>query len=327
MAKALVVSMLVSFGAVEAQGSTAPVRHSWTEIWYPNLTRPWSHGREVGVLLTPDAGAGSLAVNLFLGFEDDRPEDAALLTAIFEDPKVEVHLHRTPGAIVSPVDGQPVCRGAIHRMGCSSVTLTCHFAWLTDPLVEAWIEIRGDRSSAWLEVPYGFISDCASLDTSARSEAGPPQPAAQCDGFRPDHQVVPWTSVTYDVGQLDDGSRLTLRQSNPSDGRSEVVLYRDLAGVGQFADRWDLHEPRTQVRLRLDARENVKARAIEIRLHDDGLRRSDVHALGRVTGRQRSWAELVVTVADAERRVWLPSSMFRFLHGHAPSAGTVTTRR
>jgi hypothetical protein len=317
MTIALVFSVLVSLGAADAQEPAAPARHTWTEIRYPDLTQPWSHGRQVGVMLAPDADAGRLAVHLFLSFEDSRPEDDALFAAMFEDPKVEVHLHQPQGAIASPAGGQPVCRGGVHRMGCTSVTLTCDFAWLADPLAEAWIEIRGDRSTAWLEVPYGFTVNGASLDTNARPDGGPPQRAEQCKGFLDGHQVVPWTSVTYEVGQLDDGSRLSLRQSNPGDGRSEVVLYRDPAGVGQFADRWDLHEPRTKVHLRVSATETVGARAIEVRLHDDTLRRSDVHALHRVTGRQRSWAELVVAVEDQERRVWLPSSMFRFVHGHA----------
>jgi hypothetical protein len=115
------------------------------------------------------------------------------------------------------------------------------------------------------------------------------------------------------------GWRLSLIQSNPFDAQSEVVLYRDDGKVPGPLYLWELHAPRTEV-LVVEADEQViHGHCEDIRLHDDGVRRSDTFNLGRngTSDGVRSWGQLAIRVDDRVYRIIVPSSLYKCIHGHA----------
>jgi hypothetical protein len=58
------------------------------------------------------------------------------------------------------------------------------------------------------------------------------------------------------------------------------------------------------------------SRAMEIRLHEDGLRRSDAFSFYRNPGSEnRDWGTACMTVEDRSYSFTLPSSLFRYTHG------------
>jgi hypothetical protein len=135
-----------------------------------------------------------------------------------------------------------------------------------------------------------------------------------------DHDyVLRWQNVHYDVGAIQNGWRLELIQSNPGDGESEIVLYRNDGAVGKSMFLWDLHTPRTSLRvLDADGDEVASGFCMGLRLHDDGMRRSDTYHIGRNGfDNGRSWGQIEIHVDDKCYRVVVPSSLYKYAHGHA----------
>lgn len=279
------------------------VDHVWAAIQDPALTGLWSHGRAMDVNLYPDAEVGGLQLSFSLGLEEGNAADDALLDALSRDPRTRVRLHRRGAEAVEPTD-IPRMIGGVSRMGWLRANVVCRLPRGGDPLAEAWIEVRGDRSTAWLEVPYGFAVGSARIDPAARAEAVPLVHASACAGFRTEHHVVAWEAVRYDLGRLVDGSPVRLRQSNPTPASSELTV-----------ERGDLFEPRTALRITFAGSE-AKGRCVSLRLHEGQDRRTDVH-VANVSVKERGFGRLVASVAGEERAVWLPSSTFAFLGGHA----------
>jgi len=134
----------------------------------------------------------------------------------------------------------------------------------------------------------------------------------------PDDLIVPWLEVRYDVGEIQNGWRLTVLQRNPFDAATEVVLYRDDHTLGKSMFLWDLYSPRTGVTVRESSGRVVASRKMQLRLHEDGLRRSDSFELYRNPGSDdRDWGRLRVTVDDQVRELVVPSSLYRYVHGAA----------
>ena len=133
-----------------------------------------------------------------------------------------------------------------------------------------------------------------------------------------DHQVQ-WSNVHYEVGEIQNGWWLSLVLSNPFDGQSEVVLYRDDHKVPGPLYLWDLHSPRTQLRITDSNGTVIHGHCMDIRLHEDGMRRSDTFNLPRYPTRDdaRTWGQLEVTVNDRSYRILVPSSLYEYTHGHA----------
>jgi hypothetical protein len=181
---------------------------------------------------------------------------------------------------------------------------------------ESWIDVSVGEERYWLEIPYGFDRD-PRQPLSSSSAVGPPKFCPAMKKSPLDH-VIHWSSVHYDLGKIQNRWRLSLIQSNPGDGQTEVQLYRDDSAVGKSVFLWDLYSPRTNVRVLEAGQLIVGAHCMGIRLHEDGMRRSDTYALGRTGfGDRRSWGEVEITVGDRSYRTVVPSSVYEYGHGHA----------
>ena len=102
-----------------------------------------------------------------------------------------------------------------------------------------------------------------------------------------------------------------MRLAKPSDAKAEAILYAILEGI----HRWKMERPRTAMEIRLPGERVIAASATAIRLHEEGLRRSDHFDFNRFPDEGRDWGRLVIKVDDKSYGCVVPSSLYKFVHG------------
>jgi hypothetical protein len=303
-------------GETPSTDAPAPkIMHDWEYIMYPmTVNDGWAPGSPFFTITSDNKELG-LCVNIDgLSFD------------FFKTHHITARLYRANGEVVdptaegkqllnSPISVQTASRPGGMEPDCQVMTF---FPWSPNTMEESWIEISTGAERYWLEIPYGF-------DRNPQDPLPPPMPGgppkvapAMKHPTGHDH-VIHWLNVQYDLGKIQNGWRLSLIQSNPFDGQSEVVLYRDDMVVGRSMYLWGLHSPRTALRvLGLNgAGIGVGGFCTDIRLHDDGMRRSDTFLLNRNGDDVRCWGQIEITVDDKSYRVVVPSSLYKYTHGHA----------
>lgn len=238
----------------------------------------------------------------------------------FKTNAITAHLYRASGEIVEPtVEGKKLLNTPVGGSTFSGPNwrplpqVMTRFPWGTNALEECWIEVSMGPERYWLEIPYGFDRNPADpLPPSI--PGGPPKFASAMKSLTEHDHVLRWQNVHYDLGEIQNGWRLSLIQANPFDAESEVMLYKE-SEVGKTS--WDLFSPRTTVHI-LDADGTViNGRCINIHLHDDNMRRTDTFQSGRHGDDQRSWGQIEISVDNKSYRVIVPSSLYKYIHGHA----------
>jgi hypothetical protein len=240
----------------------------------------------------------------------------------FKTNSIKAWLYRASGEIVQPTAADrrllnsPVSSSWASRLadGEFAPQVMTYFPWGTNSLEEAWVEISITAERYWLEIPYGFDRNPADLLAGAVKK-GPPSFVPFVKWTEHDHRV-PWETVHYRLGRTQDGAELSLIQSNPCDAKSDVELYR-------FPDAQNLYSPRTDLRLLEPDGTMIKGSCVNLHLDDSHLRRTDTfQVVARGGDDSRCWGQLEVTVNGLTNRVVIPSSLYKYTHGHAPSTGT-----
>jgi hypothetical protein len=309
----LATEILVGGEAQPTHGASTSI-HQWEYITYPMVDLP-----DQKPPLSFMVGYGEKSQGLRL---DVQTSSAGQLPEIFAKHLVSAELHRPDGTVVERLQG----KGMVDRpvgLGGGGFTdwgLIFYFPWSTNNLEEAWIKVAVAEEQYWIEVPYGFTDDPQRI-RPPEEQRGNPKSAPKTNHPGKSEHLVRWSNVHYHLGKIQNGWRLSVVQSNPFDGKTEVVLYRDDHIVPGPLYLWDLHSPRTEVRV-TDANGTViNGHCMDIRLHDDGMRRSDTFELSRyVTGDAvRTWGILEVRVDDQSYHLLIPSSVYKYTHGHAVS--------
>ena len=171
-----------------------------------------------------------------------------------------------------------------------------------------------------MEVPYGFTRNPSDPLCPANDLNGP-RLAAAMKKPPPDTKIVRWKYVEYNLGKIQNDWRLTLRQSNPCDANCEIELYRDDIQVGKSSFLWELDTPRTAVAIRSSDGVRLQGKCMSLRLHEDGMRRSDTFKFFRNPRDRRSWGTIAVTVGEKTYETVLPSSLFKYCHGATEANG------
>jgi hypothetical protein len=192
--------------------------------------------------------------------------------------------------------------------GMDALQVMTYFPWSTNALEECWIEVLIGSERYWVEIPYGFDRNPADAPPSS-IHAGPPKfVAAMKSPTKHDH-VVRWENVEYDLSR-EGHVELSLKQANLFDAESKVVLYSDASG-------WRLDSPKTVARI-LDADGTVRdGFCVNLNLNDNHGRRTDTFQFGRYGDDLRCWGQIEVNVGDKSYRVVVPSSLYKYIHGHA----------
>jgi hypothetical protein len=194
--------------------------------------------------------------------------------------------------------------------GGQSVNRTAEFPWGENTLEEAWFELRIDDRVYWLEVPYGFVRDPMAPLAPAISAGGPGAPAPAMKELGAAHRVVPWTKVEYDLGEIQNGWRLSAAALNGEGARWFTTLYRETGP-------WNFKEALTWPRI-LDQADGTRLDAKHLSSDmPDPFRRVDRFSLEEYPKSGRSWGSLIVTVDDQPVVAIVPSSLFARDHAAA----------
>lgn len=299
-------------GEPEANHGAFTNVHKWEYITYPMAVLP-DQKTQLSFLIGYGEKSQGLRLDVSTSSVKEPPE-------IFAKHQVSARLYRPEGTVVQHLQGKGVTDAPVGAGGGGSIdwSLIFYFPWSTNSLEEAWIEVMVGQQSYWIEVPYGFTSDPNRIRFAEESRGHPRLISEMKPAGNSDHQVR-WSNVHYEVGEIQNGWRLSLVLSNPFDGKTEVVLYRDDHKVPGPLYLWDLHSPRTQLRITDASGTVVNGHCMDIRLHEDGMRRSDTFDLSRYPTRDdaRTWGQLEVTVDDRSYRLLVPSSLYEYTHGHA----------
>lgn len=238
----------------------------------------------------------------------------------FKTNSITARLHRANGEIIeSTAEGKKLLNSPISTDTLSRTPqVITYFPWSANTLEEAWVEVAIGSERYWLEIPYGFCRN-PNDPLPLSIPGGAPKSFSAMKSLTEHDHVIHWRDVHYDLGKIQNGWRLSLIQSNPFDAESEVELYRDDDAVGKSMYLWDLHTPRTALRVVNANGRMINGFCVEIRLHEDGMRRSDTFKINRNGDDSRSWGKIEISVDDKTYQVVVPSSLFKYTHGHAPT--------
>src|SRR5215203_3023147 len=209
-------------GRAVAQTPAAEVQTAapWRSIDYPMVEIPSAPGEKCWLLVRSGVGAGlpdqkpRLRVTAGWSGQQDEPQPEALT----KPERMNVRLHRAKGGTVEPLNAF-VAGPTIGMTGGQSVNRTAEFSWGENTLEEAWFELRIDDRVYWLEVPYGFVRDPMAPLAPAISAGGPGGPAPVMKELGAAHRVVPWTKIDYDLGEIQNGCRLSAAALNGEGAR------------------------------------------------------------------------------------------------------------
>jgi hypothetical protein len=161
----------------------------------------------------------------------------------------------------------------------------------------------------WVEIPYGFDRNPAD-PLPPSFPGGPPKFVPAMKSLTEHDHVMRWQTVHYDLGQTQDGGELSLIQSNPFDAVSDVDIYNYPKGQ-------NVYSPHTDVRLLNADGTVIKGQCVNLHLDDSRLRRTDTFEFGRHGDDMRCWGQIEISVDDKSYRVVVPSSLYKYIHGHA----------
>lgn len=301
----LSIGLLAPWAAWELVQAAEDDVHAWERINYPYV-EVGEFKTQVNILVLNGEHLGGLRFDILISGRSRMPE-------LFASEEINAKIVRENGSVSEPLNGNPmVSMGGAGSAGGLTWAMNAMFPWGMNRLSAAWISVEIGSETLWLELPYGFDRDPSQprlLDLQAEA---PRRPAAV-----PKENVVQWLNVYYDFGEIQNDWRLSLFQRNPGDARAEVVLYREDSAVGKSMFLWDLHEPRTGVRIIESDGGTVGGMCRELRLHSDGMRRSDIYRFSRNLTQGRSWGEIEIAVGKETYRRTVPSSVFSYFRGHS----------
>src|ERR1035438_1324950 len=249
-------------------------------------------------------------LNIMQGFE------------FFKTNVITARLYRADGEIVELTEeGKKLLNAPISGNTTSYLDMKpvpqvmTYFPWGTNALEESWIEISMGLERYWVEVPYGLDRNPA--DPLPPSFPGGPSkfvPGMKSLNDR-DH-VMRWQTVHYDLGVIQNGWRLSLIQSNSVDAESEVVLYREDVKIGT-ATSWETNSPATALSVLDASGTTIGSQCTDVHIQDGGMERSNTYDIARNGDDQRCWGQIEISVDDKSYWVVVPSSLYKYAHGHA----------
>jgi hypothetical protein len=244
--------------------------------------------------------------------QEDEPRglrlDIEQVSGCFDTNDITALLYRANGEIVEPtVLGKQMLK---LRPGVNGTTdVMTWFPWGRNALTESWIEVSIGAERYWLEIPYGFDRNPTDpLPPSVRS--GPPKFVPAMNWLTEHDHVLRWQNVHYDMGRASNGCDVSLIQSNPFDAKSEIDLYNSEGARGVYS-------PHTAVHILDAGGRAINGVCVDLHLDDTYLRRTDMFAFNRNGDDMRCWGQIEIKVANKTYRAIVPSSLYKYIHGHA----------
>jgi len=258
--------------------------------------------------------------NVRLGF---RLDIMGIVPELFKTNVITARLYRADGEIVEPTgEGKKLLNvpisinTATRRPGIETPSqVMTFFPWGTNALEESWIEVTMGTERYWVEIPYGFDRNPAD-PLPPSFPGGPPRFISALKSLTVHDHVLRWETVHYDLGEIQNGWRLSLIQSNSLDAESEVVLYREDVKIGT-ATSWGTDSPATTLRVLNGSGAVIGSHGTDFHIQDGGMERSNRYDIAHNGDEQRCWGQIEISVDNQTYRVIVPSSIYKFAHGHA----------
>lgn len=288
-----------------AQPSTPVPMHYFDYIAYPMLAKDgWAPGDPFFTV-----GMGEKTQGLRLDIE-------GLSSDYFKTHHLTARLHRASEEVVDPTpEGKQFLNAPMSFQtgsppagvdpGCQVLTL---FPWGPNTMGESWIEVSTGTERYWVEIPYGFDRNPHDL-LPPPMPGGPPKMAPAMKHLTSHDHVVRWLTVRYDLNEIHNGWSLSLTQSNSGDGQSEAVVDCLYAKPRTALRILDLNGGETGV-VGLPAASDPRY---------EGEQPKNVFLLGHNQDNVRCWGQIELIVGDTSYRVVVPSSLYKYKHGHAAS--------
>ena len=300
-------SKLVELKPLAAVQPSTPVpMHYFDYITYPMLADDgWAPGDPFFTV-----GYGEKTQGLRLDIE-------GLPSDYFKTHHLTARLHRANGEVVDPTpEGKQMLNSPMSVQtgspppgvdpGCQVMTF---FPWGPNTMGESWIEVSTGTERYWIEIPYGFDRNPHDL-LPPPMPGGPPKIASTMKHLTTHDHVVHWLTVQYDLNEIHNGWSLSLTQSSSDDGQGEAVFYRWADTPRNTLRVVDLHGDGTGI---------IGVPTASHPRWDGDLQPRDVFLLGRTGDDVRCWGQIEITVDDKSYRVVVPSSLYKYNHGHAAS--------
>ena len=286
----------------------------WQRIEYPAISIPGTDHDQMQVRVS-SGGSGAadgeprhLRCDLQWGAMMPDGRTPPPLPAPIADEKTIRHAH-TPDRTYGATNLKDVHWIGLSNAGGVTDFLVFLFPWGRNALDEAWIEMRTAGRTYWIELPYGFARNPDDPELPDRTRGAPVFPAVMAHlGDR--DVLVPWMSVSYDLGPLPTGSRLSLTMENNGDARAKAALgYDATRGRPPFT----LETPRLTAVIQVPERTVLVGRETG-RLLDP---RRSIFEFTRHSTRTpaRLWGTVVIEVDGHPMTQTVPSSLFSLLHG------------
>jgi len=239
-------------------------------------------------------------------------------TGFFKTNVISARMFRANGEIVEPTaesKGLLNSPGYSGSFGVVAASVETCFPWATNSLGESWIEVSMGKERYWLEIPYGFDRN-PTQPLPPSIPRGPPKFVPPLKSIIHHNHVLRWQAVHYDLGVIQNGWRLSLIQSNATEAQSEVILYREDIKIGTSTS-WKLDSPTTALRILDGSGKTIGSHCIDVHVEDGGMERISTYDIARDGDDQRCWGQLEISVDDKSYRVVVPSSLYKYAHGHA----------
>lgn len=302
-------SLVTGIGAAEAAGGKSPV---WNSMEFAPIPLFGPDKGPLRAVLQSNADKAPSSLELVISWGG--VSGVELPEMIADATQFKVLLHLQDGRPIAPKDtGKPREWDWAQSRG-RTYSLSYDFPWQRNAMDEAWIELAFAGRRYWFELPYGFARNPADQLATDGKRGDPVFPPAMRQLSENEH-LVPWLCVWYEFGIIQNNWRLTLAMANPFDASAELILYRDDSEIGKSMFLWGLHTPLTGITIETASREQLTSLAMAVRLHDDGMHRSDDFNFNRYPERGRDWGKAVIKVDDRTWYCMIPSSLFKYTHG------------
>jgi hypothetical protein len=287
----------------------------WQRIEYPAISIPGTDHDQMQVRVSSGGSGAADGEPRHLRFDlqwgammPDGRTPPPLPAPIADEKTISATLH-TSDRTYAATNLKDVRWVGVSNAGGVTEFLVFLFPWGRNALDEAWIEMRAAGRTYWIELPYGFARNPDDPELPDRTRGAPVFSAVMAQlGDR--DVLVPWVSVSYDLGPLPNGSRLSLTMENHGDARAKTTLsYDPTRGRPPFT----LETPRVTAEIQVSDR-TVLAGRETARLLDP---RRSIFEFTRHSTRMptRLWGTVVIDVDGHRTTQTVPSSLFSLLHG------------
>jgi hypothetical protein len=237
-----------------------------------------------------------------------QPTNEAIPPALVKPKSFDVRLHHGDGSVTDGKSASGENWDGAGNQTDMTMSLTYEFPCGRNSYDEAWIEWRLPNQTFWFEIPYGFTRDPVQPWPSPDPSRSEPHLASAMNNLSASDQLIPWRSVEYDLGEIQNHWRLTARMANSFQPGIETILYH----APDEWQQWQAEDPRVTVQMK------GHGESFRLAFRRQGmLDRVDTFRTGVGAEKGRDTGVEIIHVGDRSYEFTVPSSLSKYDHGRA----------